>query len=100
MRESNEDEQSFPSTTWSWEYRKIKAPHGRTTQGARSARRFVSMPMRMRRNPLNIRVTWRGGPECWYQVDARGSWIRIPGHLSFHDVMTTIYGDGGKPPTK
>lgn len=91
--EPKEPEQSFPSTTWEWRKAKIKAPHGRNAQSARRAVRWTQMPMRMRRDPLTIKVTWRGGPECWYQVNARGSWGRFPGHLSFHDVMATIYGE-------
>lgn len=45
------------------------------------------------REPLTITVTYRGGAECWYEIRARGTTIRRPGHVAIHDLFRWINGD-------
>lgn len=40
--------------------------------------------------PLQIVVTFRGGTEAWWRVDARGETYILPGYLAIHDVFTWI----------
>lgn len=47
------------------------------------------------REPLTIQVKYRGGPECWWEISARGATIRRPGSLALHDVLREL--SGGKP---
>lgn len=35
-------------------------------------------------------VTYRGGPECWWEIKARGEVWRVPGVIALHDVMRHI----------
>lgn len=44
------------------------------------------------REPLTTTVRYRSGPECWYEVKARGRTYRFPGHTALHDAMAVIYG--------
>lgn len=62
--------------------------HSRPKGVARQALR-----LRDRRQPLNIRVVYRGGSECWWELRARGVTIRRPGHLSLHDVLREFDGE-------
>lgn len=44
------------------------------------------------REPLTVTVTYRGGPECWWEIRARGTVIRRPGVTSLHDVLSHLNG--------
>lgn len=44
------------------------------------------------RDPLTITVTYRGGPECWWEIRARGVTIRRPGVTALHDVLDHLQG--------
>lgn len=76
---------------------KIKAPaapHGSAPpQGARPK----PLVRRDRRSPLLISVRYRGGPEAWYEVEARGRSYRFPGSVCLHDALELINeGLGGQ----
>lgn len=49
------------------------------------------MPRWNPRKRLTITVYYRGGPQCWYQVESRGSMGRFTGDAQLHDVMQEIY---------
>jgi hypothetical protein len=51
------------------------------------------MPYRNPRDPLSITVKYRGGPEAWYEIHARGSMGRFPGYVSLHDALSEINGE-------
>jgi hypothetical protein len=44
------------------------------------------------RQPLTMTVTYRGGPECWWEISARGVKIRRPGSVALHDVLSHLQG--------
>lgn len=49
----------------------------------------------MRREPrenLTITVRYRGGPECWWEIKARGETVRLPGYVHLHDALMAING--------
>ena len=73
-----------------WEWRKVRRPAGGQKSGSPQARRFRFLPSRNPREPLTIKVKFRGGPECWYEVHARGSIARYPGTRSIHEIMDEI----------
>lgn len=83
------------STTWGWKRVKISPTAG--GQRARVAKppRWYKLPRRDPRQPLSITVSYRGGQECWYEVHARGSIGRFPGHVALHDVMSEITRSSG-----
>lgn len=64
---------------------------------ARGWRRFPSYDLKRRRERLTITVSYRGGPECWYEVRARGSIGRFPGHVCIHDLMSDVYNVSQTP---
>jgi hypothetical protein len=84
------EEQTFPSTTWEWRKIKIARPPEATRAVSTKSRRFFGLPPRNPREILTIRIKFRGGAEAWYEVHARGSIARYPGHLALHDVMRDI----------
>lgn len=81
------------STTWAWRRVKIasppEAPRGAPPQA--SARRGLTRWAR--RDRLTLQVTHRGGSESWYEIKARGTTWRFPGHRCLEDVMSQIYGE-------
>lgn len=77
-----------PSTTFGWRKVKIgQAPQAGMT-GRRKATPLSALAKRDPRKPLSITVTFRGGPECWWELRARGAVVRRPGHLQLHDVLS------------
>lgn len=86
-------EQPFSSTTW--EYRKVKISRAASPQsaGASKTLRFRFLPRRDRAKPLTISVQYRGGPECWYLVKARGGSANFHGATGIHDIMEEINGN-------
>jgi hypothetical protein len=46
------------------------------------------------RKPLEITIKYRGGPECWWEVRARGVTLRRPGHMAIHDLFVEITAGG------
>lgn len=79
-----------------WQDRKVRVPAGGQKRVAAGARRFFHLPPRNAREPLTIKVKFRGGAECWYEVHARGSVARYHGATAIHDVMREINQGGGR----
>lgn len=91
MDTSRRDEIRYPSTRWVPAPRKIQQrPKGQTTRQPKAARWWRFGPWNPR-EPLTIKVSYRGGAECWYEIHARGSIGRFPGHTALHDVMREIH---------
>ena len=86
----SETEQPFSSTTWEWRRVKIRRPAGGQNGSAPKALRWYRFPPRNPREPLHLTVKFRGGPECWYEVHARGSSGRYIGSTAIHDIMVEI----------
>lgn len=81
------------STTWDWRKVKVRVPAGGHEARVAKPRRWYSLPRWNGRKPLTIKVTYRGGGECWYEVHSRGCEGRFVGSTCLHDVMDEIYGD-------
>lgn len=82
---------SSPSTTWGWRRVKIsQAPQANGT-ARRKAPRWHGLHPWPRREPLTIKVTYRGGPECWVEIHSRGRIGRYPGYYTIYDVLSDIW---------
>lgn len=68
----------------------MRRPAGGQEGSTPKASRWYSRPFREPREPLTLKVKFRGGAECWYEIHARGEIGRFPGHASLHDVMSEI----------
>jgi len=84
---------SSPSTKW--EFRKVKVKRAAVPPGERSAagRRTPHLRVWNRRKPLGIRVSYRGGNELDWRVEARGRRWTFDGFLAFEDVMAVVLGE-------
>lgn len=90
MPESHDANERTPSTNWEWGLRKIRSAPPAESRAERSESSLGSLLAWPRRKPLSITVKWRGGPEAWWEIRARGRTIRRPGHLALHDVLCEI----------
>lgn len=89
MTDDTEQNTSSPSTTTEWEWRKImRRPTGPYEQPRNGT--FQALSRRDQREPMNMLITYRGGPQCWWQIEARGRVYRVPGYEALHDVMSQI----------
>lgn len=94
MADVDDGNERTTSTTWAWRRVKIApAPQANVTASASEAtlKGLLRWP---RRKPLNITLKYRGGPECWWEIRARGRTIRRPGYIALHDLMRDLYRDG------
>jgi len=87
---SPEGDHVFPSTHWEWRRVKIRRPPEAQSTAAPQGRRLRGLPPRNPRESTFIQVHFRGGPECWYEVKARGRTLRYPGWVDLHSMMEEI----------
>lgn len=85
------------STTSSWRYTKIRQAPRRQQQSPSEARPFRSLPWRDPRLPLTIKVSYRGGPEAWIEIHARGAVMRVRGSEALFDVLRWVWQWDQKP---
>lgn len=78
------------STTWAYKRVKVRRPAGGQKPSGPQARRWALRAPRNPREPLTLTIKYRGGPEAWYEVHARGEIGRMPGVTSIHDLMEEI----------
>jgi hypothetical protein len=83
-----------PSTTWRWKLCRVEAAPAQGTSTAsakqiRTRRRLLTRTYR-----ADVRLEYRGGPECEYLVVARGRVWRVPGWMCIADVAARV----GLPP--
>lgn len=81
-----------PSTTWTWRRVKLRRPAGGQGDSAADRRHPSALRKRNPREPLQVRVVYRGGPEAWWELSARGVTIRRPGSCALHDVLSLFDG--------
>lgn len=86
-------EQPFPSTTAAWEWRKIKRrPQGTHTASPKGSR-WHGLARWPRSQHLTIKISYRGGAESWWLVNARGQHGVFPGHCAVEDMMAQIFNE-------
>lgn len=82
------------STTWVWRRVRVSTPPQAQQNRPSGARSLSKLGVWPRRKTLHLEVKYRGGPEAWYEIRARGVTLRMPGATALHDVMRTLYNDG------
>lgn len=90
MSDAEGSDHVFPSTTWA--YRRViirPAPQADRTVG-RKAGRWWGIRRVDRAHKLRLEVTYRGGPQCWYLIEARGRHGAFDGGRALHDVIREI----------
>lgn len=82
-----------------YEWRKVKisggAPEGPAPKAA--AKRWGGLSRRGSKQPLTLTVTYRGGAESWWLIQARGRSAAVPGHRALDDVMAEINRTFARP---
>jgi len=79
------------ASTWEWKkVVKIEPPARAIGTAAPKASPRERLAQRQLRKPLDVQVRYRGGPECWWELKARGRVWRFPGHVCLHDALTFI----------
>jgi len=84
-----EQNTSSPSTTTAWKWAKIERPPERPRTAAPKAPPPLSR--KHLRQTIVVEVRFRGGPELWWELRARGRVWRRPGSLAMHDVLEELY---------
>lgn len=79
----------------------MRSAAGTASKSAPKARRWGGLVRRSGREALTIRVTYRGGAEAWYLVEARGRSGVFTGVRSLHEVMQEVnnehkWGENGR----
>jgi hypothetical protein len=90
-------EQLFSSTTFAWRKVKISRPARAQALSAKPSSRWHRFSRRDMRQPIQLTVHLRGGPECWVEISGRGSMGRYPGHTSIYDVLRDVNNVDGPP---
>lgn len=83
-------EHTFGSTTWEWKRIKVRRPAGGQDDGAEHRKGFHGLPTKDWRKPTTLTIKYRGGPECWVEVHARGRIWRRPGNVAIIDMLRDI----------
>lgn len=92
MAYTNPKNTSSSSTTWTPKVDRMRrTPAGRATS-PQAPSRWYKVGRRDPKRPLDIKITYRGGSEAWWLVEARGRHGVFPGHMALHDVMREING--------
>jgi len=85
---------SLESPRWEWRRVKMRRPAGGHSDSRPKGGRWRWVGPRDPRQPLTLSIKFRGGPECWYEVHARGQVGRFPGYVSIHEIMDEINTGG------
>jgi len=80
------------STAWTFKQVMLRGPRPPQQASAPSQPGRKLLPYRDARKPLTVTITYSGGPEAWWVIQARGREFRVPGNRCIHDVMAPING--------
>jgi hypothetical protein len=78
------------STTWHHEDGSLRRAPARVGTVRPQGRSIYALPRRDFRKRLNITLTYLGGPEGYWVIEARGWKWKVPGDIALHDVMLWI----------
>lgn len=77
----------------------MRGPRPEGQHGAAGGhRRFGGLQRRKPESRLTLTISYKGGAEAWWLIEARGRTATFPGHRAIHDVMAEInrdWGEGG-----
>jgi len=89
---AQEIELTFGVPHWSWKRVQNQTPAQGQSAAARRASFKRRLSHRSMRKPIEVVLTFRGGPECWVQAEARGRTFRFPGYVSVYEVLQRLNG--------
>lgn len=72
----------------------MKPPPAGLKRSTPKASRWFGFTKWPRARALRLTVTYRGGAESWWLIEARGRHGAFPGHRALEDVMAEICQDG------
>lgn len=78
------------STTWAWRRVKIAQPPQAKSHRATAGSTLGSLLPWPRKRPMTVTLVYRGGPECWIEVRARGRIVRRPGVVALVDLWREL----------
>jgi hypothetical protein len=77
-----------PSTRWVT--KRVKVTPAPKAHARQSGEARPPLSERNPRDPLTVTMVYRGGPEGYWEVRARGRVWRFPGHVAVFDMMRVI----------
>jgi hypothetical protein len=90
MENQTQPNERTSSTTWAWKMVRMRpGPDGQGTRPPKAGR-WYALPWRNPREPLTVTLRYRGGPEAWVEVKARGAMGRFHGATSLFDVVREL----------
>lgn len=78
------------STSWAWRRVKIAQPPQAKKPERAPASTLGSLLPWPRKRPMTVTLVYRGGPECWIEVRARGRIVRRPGVVALVDLWREL----------
>lgn len=66
---------------------------GGHVRSSRAKRGFLRLSRSPRTLPVRLTVTYRGGAESWWLIQARGESQVFPGHAALEDVMSRVLSE-------
>lgn len=81
-----------PSTPTGWKWAKIARPPEASQDSAPKGLKWRRLPKRNPREPLQLTIKHRGGPEAWVEIHARGQVGRYPGYTAIADIVRDLNG--------
>lgn len=69
-----------------------RPPEGKQ-RSSRTKSGFLRLSPWPRQRKLTLTIHYRGGAQCWYWVEARGTGQHFAGHLAIEDVMARVYSE-------
>lgn len=94
METTQGTDHTFESTTFVWERRMVRRPAGGQMHSAAKPHRMLGLPRWPARRPLRLTIKYRGGPEGWVEIHARGRVVRYPGYTQVVDVLRELTNGG------
>lgn len=90
-----EQNKGLPSTRFVTKRVRVStAPQAKGQRGA-AARKAWVLAQRDLREPITVRMTYRGGPEAWVLVQYRGTQRVFPGWMQLCDLMQVMTASHG-----
>jgi len=99
MATSSKANKGSTSTTYGWKPVKVTRQRRNGQHGSAGGRRWHGLTRRPKESQLTLTVTYKGGSEAWWLVQARGRSGVFPGYRAIHDVMAEInreFGEDGE----
>jgi hypothetical protein len=80
-------EHTFPSPPTAWDWVKIERPPGPKGSVSEANSFRLKLAKRAMRRPLPATIRFRGGPQCWVEIQARGRVFRFTGDTALYDAL-------------